>query len=95
MTAWDTANPQPKVTVSQVADQVAYVARIAGIDHVGIGSDFDGMDSFVIADLNDASKMRALLDELIKRGWSEENLRKLARGNVLRVIKAAQAQAAR
>ena len=94
MAAWDAANPQPEVTVSQVADQIEYVARIAGMDHVGIGSDFDGMDSFVIADLADASKMRALLDELVARGWSEKNLRKLARGNILRVIRAAQAHAA-
>ena len=95
MAAWDDANPQPKVTVSDVADQVEYVARIAGRDHVGIGSDFDGMDSFVIAELNDASRMRALFDELVGRGWSDEDLRKLARGNILRVITAVQAQAAR
>jgi membrane dipeptidase len=95
MAAWDTANPQPAVTVSQVADQVAYVARIVGIDHVGIGSDFDGMDSFVIPDLSDASRMRALFDELIRRGWNEGDLRKLARENFLRVVRAVQAQAAR
>ena len=95
MAAWDAANPQPEVTVSQVADQIEYVARIAGKDHVGIGSDFDGMGSFVIADLSDASKMRPLLDELIERGWSEQDLRKLARGNILRVISVVQAHAAR
>jgi membrane dipeptidase len=95
MAEWDAANPQPTVTAAQVADQVEHVVRIAGIDHVGIGADFDGMDSFVIADLKDAASVRALLGELMLRGWGNVELHKLARGNVLRVMKAVEARAAR
>jgi len=95
MAEWDAANPQPTVTAAQVADQVEHVVRIAGVDHVGIGSDFDGMDSFVIADLKDAASVRALLGELMLRGWGNVELHKLARGNVLRVMKAVEARAAR
>lgn len=91
MAEWDAANPQPSVNVSHVADQIEYVARIAGKDHVGIGTDFDGMGSFAVKGLGDASAIPMLLAELRARGWSSDNLHKLARGNFLRALHAVEA----
>lgn len=91
MAEWDAANPQPQVTISDVADQVEYVARIAGKDHVGIGTDFDGMGSFAIPDLKDAATIPALLHELKRRGWNSAELHQLARGNFLRVLRRVEA----
>ncbi|MGA8278215.1 MAG: dipeptidase [Rhodanobacteraceae bacterium] len=90
MDAWEKANPAPPVTVADVADHVEHVRDIAGIDHVGIGSDFDGID-FTIAGLEDVSKFPNLLEELARRGWSNDDLRKLAGENFLRVLDAADA----
>lgn len=85
MAAWDRANPEPRVTVNDVADQIQHVVRIAGHDHVGLGSDFDGMGRFVIPDLADASKLPLLFAELRRRGWRQAQLDALASGNFLRV----------
>lgn len=82
MAEWDAANPQPIVTVAHVADQIEHIARVAGTDHVGIGTDFDGMGSFAINELSDASMLPALFAELSRRGWSTGDLRKLARGKL-------------
>jgi membrane dipeptidase len=95
MAEWDAANPQPTVTVAHVADQVEYIAKSAGRDHVGIGTDFDGMGSFKVVGLEDAAALPKLLAELRSRGWSEVDLRKLARDNFLRVMRAAEAAAER
>ena len=81
------ANPSPKATLSQVADHIDHVKKVAGADHVGIGSDFDGIDTTPTG-LEDVSTFPALFAELIRRGWSDEDLKKLARYNVLRVLKA-------
>lgn len=94
MAEWDSNNPQPPVTIADVANQIDHVARVAGKDHVGIGTDFDGMGSFAIADLKDASRIPALLDELASRGWTQADLEKLARGNFLRVLRQAESTAA-
>lgn len=91
MAEWDKANPQPRVGVGQVADQVEYVARMAGVDHVGIGSDFDGIGDFAVTGLGDAAGLPALFDELRRRGWSDADLAKLARENFLRVVRAVEA----
>jgi membrane dipeptidase len=93
MLEWDAANPQPLVTVRDVADQVEYIAHLAGMDSVGIGTDFDGMGSFAIPQLADASTLPKLLEELARRGWSQGDLHKLARGNLLRVLSAVEAVA--
>lgn len=85
MAAWEKANPEPPVTLAEVANHVEHVRRVAGIDHVGIGSDFDGMYS-KIPGLEDASRFPALLAELARRGWSDEELAKVAHGNFLRVL---------
>jgi membrane dipeptidase len=95
MAQWDAANPAPKATLVDVADHIEHVKRVAGVDHVGIGSDFDGTDNQLPVGLEDVSTFPALLAELSRRGWSEEDLRKLAGENVLRVMTRAERVAAR
>lgn len=87
MKEWDASNPPPPVTVSDVADQVEHVRRIAGIDHVGLGSDFDGMGSFRIEALPDAASFPILFHELARRGWTDAEMQKLAGRNFLRVLR--------
>ena len=94
VTAWRAAHPVPHATLSQVADQIEYVRKIVGPDHVGIGGDFDGITSVVVG-LEDVSKYPALFAELAHRGWSDEDMRKLAGENILRVLKQAEQVAAR
>jgi membrane dipeptidase len=91
--AWEAAQPQPLVTVAMVADHVEHVARIAGHDHVGIGGDFDGIP-FTVPDLNGVEDYPKLFAELIRRGWSDANLAKLAGRNVLGAMRRAEAVAA-
>jgi membrane dipeptidase len=91
---WRAAHPVPRATLSQVADQIEYVRRIVGPDHVGIGGDFDGITEVVVG-LEDVSKYPALFAELAHRGWSDEDLRKLAGENILRVLEQAEQVAAR
>jgi membrane dipeptidase len=95
MAQWDAANPAPKATLGDVADHIEHVRRVAGIDHVGIGSDFDGTDNQLPIGLEDVSTFPALLAELSRRGWSEEDLRKVAGENTLRVMTVAERVAAR
>lgn len=91
--SWKVANPQPRVTVGEVADHVEHIARVAGYDHVGIGGDLDGIES-APEGLGTVSGYPLLFAELIRRGWSDANLAKLAGGNVLRVMRQAEAVAA-
>ena len=91
---WKAANPQPRATLKQVADHIEHVRKVAGVDHVGIGSDFDGIDT-VPEGLEDVSRFPYLFAELIRRGWSDSDLKKLAGGNMLRALRAAEATAAR
>lgn len=92
---WDAANPAPKSTLGDVADHIEHVRRLAGVDHVGIGSDFDGTGNQLPVGLEDVSTFPALVAELSRRGWSEEDLRKLAGENTLRVMTHAERIAAR
>jgi membrane dipeptidase len=92
--AWRKSHARPQATIAQVADHVEHVRKIAGVDHVGIGSDFDGITDNVVG-LEDVSKFPALFAELARRGWTDEELAKLASGNVLRVLKQAEQFAAR
>ena len=94
MEEWARANPQPKVMLSEVADHIDHVKKVAGVDHVGVGSDFDGIPD-VIVGLEDVSTFPNLFAELSRRGWSEADLRKLAGENVLRAMKQAETVAAR
>lgn len=87
---WLAAHPAPVVTLAEVADHVEHVARIAGTDHVGLGSDYDGVGQTLPRGLEDVSTYPALLAELMRRGWSDRDVGKLAGGNVLRVMEAAE-----
>jgi membrane dipeptidase len=87
---WRAAHREPRATLSQVADQIEYVRKVAGVDHVGIGSDFDGITE-VVQGLEDVSTFPALFAELARRGWSDNDLRKLAGENLLRVFAEAEA----
>lgn len=88
-----TAGPRPKATLAQYCDHVEYLARRIGHDHIGIGSDFFG--GLNPEGLEDASTFPAAIAELIRRGWSDENLAKLAGGNMLRVMRSVASVAAR
>jgi membrane dipeptidase len=87
LTAWRAA--APKATLAQVADHVEYLRKVAGVDHVGIGSDFDGISS-VPAGLEDVSKFPDLIAELLRRGWTETDVKKVAGLNTLRVLREAE-----
>lgn len=84
----------PRATLSDVANHVEHIRNVAGIDHVGIGGDFDGITS-VVQGLEDVSTYPALLEELSRRGWGEEELRKLAGENALRALRETEAAARR
>ncbi len=94
MDEWKLAHPQPRATLAQVADHIEHVRKVAGVDHVGMGSDFDGIDT-VPEGLEDVSKFPYLFAELIRRGWSDADLKKLAGENLLRALRSAEATAAR
>ncbi|MEG3089250.1 dipeptidase [Sphingomonas sp. PB4P5] len=91
---WLRANPAPTVTLSQVADHIEHIARVAGVDNVGLGSDFDGVGEALPSGLTDVATYPALLAELMRRGWSDADIAKLAGGNVLRVMEATERVAA-
>ena len=82
-------NPMPKALLSDVADHIEYIRKVAGVDHLGIGSDFFGGEMMPVG-LEDTSKFPYLFAELVKRGWSDADLRKLAGKNILRVIREAE-----
>ncbi|HEX7751565.1 MAG TPA: dipeptidase [Novosphingobium sp.] len=90
---WEKANPAPRATVAQLADHIDHIVRRAGIDHVGLGADFDGM-STVTQGLEDVSAYPALFAELARRGYSQTALEKIASRNMLRVMREAEAYAA-
>ena len=90
---WEQAHPAPQVTVSRVADHIEHAVKVAGHDHVGIGGDLDGIDRTVVG-LDSADDYPNLFAELIRRGWSDANLAKLAGGNVLRAMRRAEQVAA-
>jgi membrane dipeptidase len=77
----------PPVAVSRLADHIDHVVKLAGVDHVGIGSDFDGVQS-TLSDLADVSQLPNLTRELLRRGYSESDVDKILGGNMLRVMKA-------
>ncbi|MEO7711291.1 MAG: dipeptidase [Gemmatimonadaceae bacterium] len=92
--AWRAAHPRPSATIADVADQIEHVRRIAGIDHVGLGGDFDGISENVVG-LEDVSTYPNLFAELVHRGWSDADLAKLANRNALRVLARAEEASAR
>jgi membrane dipeptidase len=84
----------PKASVADIADHVEHARRLAGVDHVGIGGDYDGNDEWPVG-MEDVSTYPLLFAELIGRGWSDRDLAKLSRGNIIRVMREAEAAAAR
>ena len=95
MKTWLAAHPAPHAGVGLIADHIEHVAKVAGYDHVGLGGDLDGIGyDEAPAGMNSVAGYPLLFAELIRRGWSDANLAKLAGGNVLRVMRRAEAVAA-
>ena len=84
--AWLGAHPGPRGTVGTVADHIDYLVRVAGIDHVGLGSDFDGIDATPVG-LEGVDRFPVLIAELLRRGYSEADVVKIAGGNLLRAMR--------
>jgi membrane dipeptidase len=82
---WQHAHPKPPVGISDVADHIEHISKVAGVDHIGLGSDFDGMPDTPDG-LDGVDKYPALLGELARRGWIDADLAKLAGANLLRVM---------
>jgi membrane dipeptidase len=91
---WEKGNPRPAATLAQVADHIEHVREAAGVAHVGVGADYDGTPALPQG-LEDVSRYPALFRELQRRRWSEGDLKALAGGNVLRVMRDAESCAAR
>lgn len=91
---WRTKHPVPNATLAGVADHIDHLRQVMGIDHVGIGSDFDGGEPLPDG-LHDVSCFPALIAELLRRGHSDDDVRKVAGGNVLRALRGAETTAAR
>jgi membrane dipeptidase len=91
--SWLAANPEPRATLGDVANHIDHIRKLAGVDHLGIGSDFDGITSLPVG-LEDVSTYPALTAELLKRGYSDPDVRKILGLNVLRVMRRAEAVAA-
>jgi len=89
LTEWEAQHPMPVTTLAQVADHVEYIRQVAGVDHVGIGSDFDGIPDAPVG-LEGVDRYPALLAELMRRGWSDADIAKLAGENLLRTLTAAE-----
>ncbi len=92
--AWRLAHPEPLATIGDVADHIDHLRDVAGIEHVGIGSDFDGGAPLPVG-LEDVSRFPDLFAELIRRGYSSDDLGKIAGANFLRVMRAAETVANR
>lgn len=91
---WDKQHPAPVVTLSMVADHIEHIRKVAGVESVGLGSDFDGIPTTPVG-LNAVDKYPALLIELARRGWTDAELAAVAGGNMLRVMREAEAVAKR
>ena len=94
LAAWIETHPMPKATLAQVADHIDHIRQTAGIDHIGIGGDFDGITSVPVG-LEDVSTYPMLTAELIRRGYSDEDVMKILGNNILRVMRKAEEVAAR
>jgi membrane dipeptidase len=83
---WTKANPAPLSTVADAADHIDHIRKVAGIDHIGLGGDFDGITS-VPEGLEDVSKYPALTAELLRRGYKDDDVKKIVGLNILRVMR--------
>jgi membrane dipeptidase len=86
--AWRKEHPMPRGTVATVVDHIDHIVKVAGIDHVGIGSDFDGITAWPVG-LEDVSCYPRITEELLKRGYSESDVPKILGGNALRALRRA------
>ena len=93
MVTWDAANPALEAAVSDMADHIDYICDVAGIDHIGLGGDYDGMASGPVG-MEDVSGYPNLFIELARRGYSQDALEKIASRNMMRVLREAEAYAA-
>jgi membrane dipeptidase len=84
--AWTAAHPAPRATIADAADHIDHIRQVAGIDHLGLGGDFDGIES-VVQGLEDVSTYPALVAELLRRGYKDDDIRKIAGQNILRVMR--------
>ena len=91
---WERAHPLPQATLAQVAGHVEHVREVAGVEHVGLGGDFDGTSDVTVG-LEDVSAYPALFAELLGRGWTGSDCAALAGGNLLRALREAESFAAR
>jgi membrane dipeptidase len=92
--AWQQAHPRPIVTLAMIADHIDHIRQVAGVDHVGLGSDFDGIP-FLPQGLEGVEHFPALMAELMRRGWSDADVAKVAGENMLRVLAGAEAVSAK
>jgi membrane dipeptidase len=83
---WNDAHPMPRVRIADLVDHIDHIRQVAGVDHVGIGSDFDGI-RLAPEGLEDVSGYPALLAELLRRGYSDEEVARIAGGSFLRVMR--------
>jgi membrane dipeptidase len=86
---WTKANPSPRATVRDVADHIDHIRQVAGIDHIGLGGDFDGITA-VVEGMEDVSTYPVLTAELLRRGYKEDDLKKILDQNILRVMRQAE-----
>jgi len=94
MEAWNNANPAPQSTISDMADHIDHIRGVAGIDHIGIGGDYDGMPTGPVG-MEDVSGYPALFAELARRGYSQADLEKISLRNALKALRGAEEYAAR
>ena len=87
------ANPAPRATIADAADHIDHIKKVAGIDHIGLGGDFDGITS-VVQGLEDVSTYPALTAELLRRGYQDDEIKKILGLNLLRVMRKAEAVSA-
>src|SRR5690606_37968108 len=92
--AWRDAHPYPAGDVRMVVDYIDYIVRAVGIDHVGIGSDYDGVSKMPVQ-LEDVSGFPYITQELLNRGYSEADIHKIMGGNLLRALRGAEEVARR
>jgi len=94
MVDWRRLNPPPRASLLQVADHIDHIKKIAGIEHIGFGGDFDGITAVVVG-LEDVSCYPQLVAELLRRGYSDDDIRKITNRNILRVMREVEGTAAR
>jgi membrane dipeptidase len=92
--AWMKANPAPRATIADAADHIDHIRKVAGIDHIGLGGDFDGISS-VVQGLEDVSTYPALTAELLRRGYKDDEIKKILGLNILRVMREVEKVSAR